>query len=414
MALPELITVEDFFSPPERAAAKISPDGNRIAYLAPWRNRLNVWVVDVDGNDTPRCVTADETRSVYIYQWTHDSRWLLYLQDGGGDENWHVYRVDPDAPEATAVDLTPFPGARAHFELLRGRPGRAMVQTNNRTPELLDAYELDIATGDLTLLAENPGTVVGWISGPNGELFTNTLTADGDVEISQWDSATGTLRPIKVYEGRDYPIGIHPVAVSPDGSGLWLGSYQDSDRLRLARVDVDSGEETVIDSHPTHELGAQIMLPSPFIISEQTGDLIGARYYGERQLIHALDEGFAEVLDALTNLSDGDLAEMSCDDSGQRWVVGFSHDRDPAVTYFYDHATGASRLLFRPYPQLDPESLAPMTPVAVTARDGLELHGYLTLPLGVEPANLPMVLLVHGGPWARDCWGYQPLSLIHI
>ncbi|BBZ31907.1 S9 family peptidase [Mycolicibacterium confluentis] len=408
MPLPQLISVEDFFNPPQRAGAAISPDGTRIAYLAPWQNRLNIWVQGVDGTDEPRCVTADEDRSVYIFSWTQDSRWLLYMQDEGGNERWHVYRVDPDDPDAPAEDLTPFPGARASFELLKGRPGKAVVQHNARNAELMDAYELDIATGDLTLLAENPGTVISWISGPSGDLFTNTLTADGDIEVSQWDSATSSLRPIKVYEGRDYPLGIYPVAVAPDGTGLWLGSYEGSERLRLARLDVASGEEIEVDTHPTFDLGAQIMLPSPFILSEQTGELIGARYYGERQVIHALDDDFAEVLAALTNLSDGDLAGMSCDDSGQRWVVSFTQDRDPGLTYFYDHSTGESRLLFQPFPHLDPAALAPMTPVTITARDGLPLHSYLTLPVGVPPENLPLVLLVHGGPWARDYWGFQP------
>ncbi len=405
---PPLISVEEFFRPPVRAGATISPDGTRIAYLAPWKNRLNVWVQDVEGKQEPRCVTADETRSVYIYKWTHDSRWLLYLQDNGGDEHWHVYRVDPDAPEVSAVDLTPFPRVRASFELLKARPGKAIVQHNARNPELVDAFELDIATGELTPLAENPGSVVSWIPGPGGDLFTNTLTAEGDVEISQWDPATKTLRTIRVYEGRDYPLGIHPIAVSPDGQGLWMGSYEGSDRLRLVRVDVATGEETEVDSHPTLDLAGQIMLPSPLILSEQTGELIGARYYGERQVIHAFDDDFAAVLNKLTDLSGGDLAGLSCDDSGQRWVVSFTHDREPGVTYFYDRATDESRLLFRPYPNLDPDALAPMTPVTITARDGLDVHGYLTLPVGREPENLPLVLLVHGGPWARDVWSYQP------
>ncbi|QRY45878.1 S9 family peptidase [Mycolicibacterium boenickei] len=408
MALPELISVEDFFSPPERAAAKISPDGTRIAYLAPRKNRLNVWVQDLDGDAPPRCVTADETRSVYIYEWTDDPRWLLYMQDNGGDENFHVYRIDLDNPGTAAVDLTPFPGARASFDLAKGRPGKAIVQTNNRDPQLVDAYELDIATGELTLLAENPGNVITWLCAPNGDLFTNTLTADGDVEISQWDSATASLRTIKVYDGTDYPLGIFPVVISPDGTGIWLGSNEGSDRTRLVRLDVATGVETEVDSHPTFDLGNQMVLPSPFILSERTGELIGSRFYGERQVIHAIDPNFAAVLENLTRLSEGDLAGISSDDSGQRWVVNFTHDRDPGVTYFYDHTTGESRLLFRPYPNLNSDSLAPMDPVTIPSRDGLELHSYLTLPVGIQPTDLPMVLLVHGGPWSRDCWGFQP------
>ncbi|MHA3019568.1 S9 family peptidase [Mycobacterium sp. BMJ-28] len=407
MASP-IITVEEFFSPPERTAATISPDGTRIAYLAPWKNRLNVWVQDLDSEESTRCVTADDTRSVYIYRWTHDSRWLLYMQDNGGDEHWHVYRVDPQNPDAPAVDLTPFPGARADFELLKARPGKAVVQLNTRNPELFDAYELDIATGELALLAENPGNVVGWLSSQAGDLFTSTLTADGDVELSQWEPASKSLRTIRIYDGTDYPLGIHPIAVTPDGTGLWLGSNEGTDRTRLVRVDVATGAETEVDSHPTLDLAAQMVLPSPLILSSRTGELIGARYYGERQVIHALDPEFAEVLEKLSELSDGDLAALSYDAEGRRWVVNFTHDRDPWATYLYDHATGESRLLFRPYPHLDPDALAPMTPVTITSRDGLDLHGYLTLPVGVEPAGLPMVLLVHGGPWARDCWGFQP------
>jgi dipeptidyl aminopeptidase/acylaminoacyl peptidase len=365
-------------------------------------------VQDVDDDATARCVTADETRSVYIYRWTDNPRWMLYMQDSGGDENWHVYRIDLENPDTPAVDLTPFPGTRASFELPKRLPGKAIVQINKRNPELFDVYELDIATGELTLRAENPGNVVNWLSGPNGDLFTNTLTADGDVEISHWDPATSTLRPVKVYDGSDYPVGIFPVTITPDGKGIWLPSYENSDRSRLVLVDVAGGTETEVDSHPTFDLGNQMVLPSPFILSQRTGDLIGARYYGERQLIHPLDPNFAAVLENLVKLSDGDLAVVSSDDRGQRWVVSFTHDRDPWATYLYDHATGESRLLFRPYARLDPEKLAPMTPVTITSRDGLDLHAYLTLPVGIEPVDLPLVLLVHGGPWARDCWGFQP------
>lgn len=127
-------------------------------------------------------------------------------------------------------------------------------------------------------------------------------------------------------------------------------------------------------------------------------------------MIHALDPDFAAVLENLEKLSDSDLSTLSSDHSGRRWVAGFTHDRDPGVTYYYDHTTGQSRLLFRPYPHLDPDMLAPMTPVTIPSRDGLDLPSYLTLPVGVEPAGLPMVLLVHGGPWSRDSWGFDPVA----
>jgi dipeptidyl aminopeptidase/acylaminoacyl peptidase len=408
MSRPDSITVEDLFDSPVRAGATISPDGARLAYLAPWKDRLNIWVQGVDSDAEPRCVTADDNRSVYIYQWTDDSRWLLYLQDGDGDENWHIYRVDPDAPDAAAVDLTPFPGAKAFFELAPDRPGKAIVQLNRRRPDQMDVYELDIAAGKLSLLAENPGQVVSWLSGRAGEMFAMSLAGDGDVELSSWDATTRTLRPIATYDGSDYPLGIHPIVVTPDGTGLWLGSNRGTDRTRLVRLDVATGDETDVDSHPTLDLGGQLGLPSPLLLSARTGELLGVRYHGERQVIQAVDPDFAAVLEHLTTLSDGDLAGLSSDDSQQRWVASFTHDREPGFTYYYDHSTGESRLLFRPYPHLDSEALAPMQPVTIAARDGLELHSYLTLPVGIEPAGLPLVLLVHGGPWARDSWGFQP------
>ncbi len=416
MALHEHIPVEDFFRPPTRTEASISPDGTRIAYLAPWRNRLNVWVAGVDiqgiADSDARCVTADESRSVLSYQWTDDPRWLLYSQDNGGDELFHIYRVDLDDPSAAALDLTPFAGVRTYFELMADRPGKAMVGMNKRTAELADAYELDIATGELTLLAENPGTVSGFFPGRNGELFACSLTADGDVEVSTWETQDRTLRSIAVFDGADYTLGIFPMAVTPDGKGLWLGSNRQPDRTLLVRLDVATGEETAVDSHPTLSIdprgGVSATLPSPLILSQRTGDLLAVRYLGERQVIQALDPQFAVVLENLEKLSDGDLATISSDDAGRRWVVSFTHDREPGLTYFYDHNTGESRELFRPYPYLATEKLAATAAVTIRSRDGLDLHSYLTLPPAHKPSGLPLVVLVHGGPWARDAWGFQP------
>ncbi|WP_413099991.1 alpha/beta fold hydrolase [Streptomyces sp. Inha503] len=407
------LTVEEFFGSPVRASAMISPDGTRIAYLAPWRERLNVWVESVDSDEEARCVTADDNRSVLRYHWTDVPRWLLYEQDGGGDENYHIYRVDLDDPDAKAVDLTPFPGARAvGFETSVARPGKATLHLNHRNPLEFDLYELDIATGELTVLAQNPGHIGGLLHTPDGKLYAHGLTADGDIELSQWDPGAGTMRPVITFDGSDYPLDIQPFQLTPDGTGAWIGSSRDSDRTRVVRLDLATGAETEVDSHPLFDLDPRSAvfptLPSPLICDRRTGELMGVRYLGERQVIRPLDPDFAAVLENLEKLSHGDLLALSSDVSGQRWVVSFNHDRDPGVTYLYDHTTRQSRMLFRPYPHLDPEVLAPMTPVTIPARDGLELPSYLTLPVGARPARLPLILLVHGGPWHRDSWGFDP------
>ncbi|MEV0778067.1 S9 family peptidase [Streptomyces sp. NPDC050428] len=414
MALPRTVTVEELFAPPVRASASLSPDGTRIAYLAPWENRMNLWIEGVDAPGDARRVTAED-RGLLSYYWTDDPRWLLYTRDQGGDENCHLYRVDLDAPDVAAINLTPFPGARiADLALPAARPGKAVFSANTRTPAEFDLFELDIATGDLRTLATSPGgATTGLLHGGNGDPFVTEMTEEGDLRLSRWNEATKTLSQVALFDGADYPVGVYPMEATADGTGVLVGSYRGTDQLRLVRLDPATGEETEVDSHPVHDLdtraGAFPRLPSPLIRSRRTGELIGVRYLGERQVIHALDRHFAEVLKNLEKLSDGDLGDISSDGSERRWVVTFVHDRDPGVTYLYDHATGESRLLFRPRGHLDPGQSAPMTPVTIPSRDGLVLPSYLTLPVGIEPRRLPLVLLVHGGPWTRDSWGYSPV-----
>lgn len=360
-------------------------------------------------------MTADETRTVRRYEWTDDPRFLLYLQDDGGDENWDVFRVDLDDAAAPAVDLTPFPGAQvAALEMPAMRPGKAIVTLNARDVAEFDLHELDIATGELTTLVENPGPVVAWLYAGEGALFARTMTAEGDIELSRYDTGSAELHPVARFDGDDHVVDVFPFELTPDGTGAWIGSSRGTDRTRVVRLDLATGEETEVDGHPRFDLDtrAQVFptLPAPLIRHRRTGELLGARYLGERQVIHALDPHFAEVLRNLEALSDGDLAAVSSDRDGRRWVVSFTHDRDSGVTWLYDHATGERRLLFRPNPHLDPEAMAPMRPVTITARDGLALPSYLTLPVGIEPSGLPMVLMVHGGPWTRDSWGSRACS----
>ena len=197
---------------------------------------------------------------------------------------------------------------------------------------------------------------------------------------------------------------------TPDGDAL-LGDYQDSDDLRLVRLDRDTGERTVVaavDGHSLDTLSAAAdTLPPTVFAGRRTGEVIAARFTGDRPRIVPVDPHFAEVAAALEKLSDGVLDRVSSDLAGRRWIATFLHDREPGRTWLYDHATGDARLLHRGPAGLRPDDLAPMTAVRFPARDGLPLHGFLTLPVGVAPENLPLVLLVHGGPWMHDTWGHN-------
>ncbi|MDT0330585.1 S9 family peptidase [Nocardiopsis lambiniae] len=419
-ALWKLIAVEEFFSSPARSRAVLSPDGTKVAYLAPWRDRLNVFVRDLDSDwsasedaegSGARRVTANDQRDIEAAFWTVDGRYLLYQQDKNGDENMHLYRVDMTRPEESEVDLTPYEGVR-----LMGtsqpldRPGTIYVQLNKRRPDLIDLFELDLDTGELTTVAENPGDVFGWVA-TGSRVVAHTIEENGDHVYSRWNQ--GEPRPIARFLGTDAPFGVTPIVPTPDGTGLWIGSAAGSDLVRLVHLDLDTGEQTDVDSHPLFDLDtprpeADTRFPSSVIVHSTTGELLGARYLGARQEIHPLNAHFAEVLPHLTELSDGDLAFVSNDATGQKWVVDFTHDRDHRVTWFYDHGAGRARRLFRPFPHLDPAQLAPVTPITLTARDGLSLPVHLTLPVGGEQHDLPTVVLVHGGPWYRDSWTYDP------
>lgn len=417
---PRRVEVEELFSDPAFANPTISPDGTRMAYLAPAHGRLNVWVRGIDeDHDQALCVTHNDRRGVTIYHWSDDSRWLLYLQDTDGNEDWHLYRVDLKDPDAPAVDLTPLPpGSRVFaIESFPARAGSVLV-TMNKRPMALDLFRIDVATGETTPHHEQTEPTQSVLLDHEGEpAFSSRLTEDGTIEFSAIEPVSGEHRLLRRVGGAEYPLGVHPQLVTPDGTGLVIGAYLDSDDLRLVRIDRKTGATTVIAAQEGRSLDtmggmAPGVLPPTVFTRRGTGEVLAARFVGPRPGIEVLDERFAEVYARLSALSDGVVGTLSSDDSGQRWIVTFIHDRDPAVAWFYDHATGHSRRLFRPFPHLDPADLAPMEPIEFAARDGLPVHGFLTLPVGLAPKRLPLVLNVHGGPWAHDTWGYSPQAQI--
>ncbi len=412
----DLVDLEEFFADPEFAVPTISPDGTRIAYLASAHGRRNVWVRGIDQDHSEAvCVTHDTRRGITTYHWTDDPRWLLYEQDTDGNEDWHLHRVDLDAPDQPAVDLTPMgPGSRVFaVEPLPSMPGTVLVWMNPRGGAI-DVFRVDVASGEVVLHHEEPDPLAATLLDRRGEpAFQVATEEDGTIVVSGIDRTSGAARPLRRMGGAEYPLSVNPQQVTPDGDGLLVGSFSGGDDLRLVRIDRETGEETVVADVPGRSLDnfgilAPGVLPPAVYTHRGTGEAIAARFVADRPHVEVLDPGFAPVYAELATLSDGVLGTLSSDVSGRRWIVTFTHDREPGVCWFYNHATGEKRRLFQPFPDLDPADLAPMVPVRFPARDGLELPGYLTLPVGVAPRNLPMVLLVHGGPWSQDFWGYNP------
>ncbi len=395
---PPLIPLRHLFDNPERALARPSPDGRRLSWVAPRDGVLNVWVRDIAGGEAVP-VTRDRDRGVRAYLWSRDSTRILYLQDTGGDENTHLHAVDATGA-GTSRDLTPYPGVRAGLIAApRATPRHVLVSMNLRDRTLFDAYRLTLATGRLELIGRNPGNIVGWVADRAGRLrAARAQTPAGDHQVLVRDDEGAELRVVAEYANED---GGHPFGFTPDGARLWVGSARGSDLLRLVELDPSDGAEREIDADDEVDLSGPV-------VSDRTGELLGAVYLRDRVVMHAFDERLARDWEAVRALHPGDPRIAGQDADETMWVVSFDDDRDPGATFLYRRDTGTSELLFRSRPWLDPQTLAPMRPVVIRSRDGLPLRSYLTLPLDVEPRGLPAVLVVHGGPWARDAWGYDP------
>ena len=398
MTAAPLLPLEQFFDNPERAAARLSPDGQTISFLAPRDGILNVWVRPRAGGPE-RPITDDRNRGVGSYFWSRDGRYILFVQDSGGDENFHVYAVDPRFPDRVR-DLTPVAGIRAGIVAAPlATPRQILVSMNVRDPSVFDVYALNLASGRRALVAENPGNVVGWHADRAGRVrAARAQTPAGDFAILVRDDANGPFRQVAEYANEDngYIAGF-----TPDGRALWVASARDADLMRLVELDIATGQERVIDADDEADLAGPV-------VSDKTGELLAAAYLRDRLVIHSFDDRFRDDWEAVGRLHHGDAGISGQDAEEAAWIVSFDDDRDPGATFLFDRTRRSSQFLYRSRPWLDPETLAPMTPVAIPSRDGLVLRSYLTLPLGAAGTNLPMVLFVHGGPWARDAWGYDP------
>ena len=396
--MPDLIPLRQFFDNPERALARLAPDGRRLAWLAPRDGLLNVWVRSV-GADDGRPVTADRDRGVRSYMWSRDGRFILYLNDVGGDENYHLLAAASDGPGGEAHDLTPFEGVKVGLvDVPRDDPRHVLVSTNRRERSLFDVERLDLEDGGIEPVAENPGNIISWVADRDGALraaLAQTPTGDWEVLVREDES-----RPFRVLAEYANEDSGHPYAFSADGRELYVASARGADLIGLVALDTATGEERLIDRDEEADLVAPIL-------SDRTGALLGALYRRDRVVVKAFDERFGRDWARLGAIHPGDPGITSTDDDEERWIVSFNDDREPGATYLFDRGSGDAEFLFRPRPWLDPDALAPMRPVAIRSRDGLTLRSYLTLPLGSSGRGLPMVLVVHGGPWARDAWGYD-------
>lgn len=397
--LPPLIPRNVMFGNPEKADPQISPPGDRLAYLAPVEGVLNVWVGTLGGNDF-RPVTRDRDRGVRVYAWTFDGDHILYLQDRGGDENWRLYKVKVETGETD--DLTPFESVQVQVvERDRRHPHELVLAINRDDARFHDAYHLDLRTNALTLLAKNPGDVVGWLADADLQVRAALATLpDGGAELRVRDTTDADWRSVVRWDSED-ALGSSPLSFTREGRALYLLDSRDANAARLTRLDLTTSETEEMASDAQYDV-------SDVVIDPESRAVQMVAFTRARREWRVLDPAVAPDLDAMQRLGRGDvdLHSRSLDD--RRWIVELVSDDGPVSYWSLDRTSRSSEFLFHTRPDLAQYTLARMEPIEFVTRDGLTMHGYLTVPSGVAPERLPLVVNVHGGPWARDVWGYNP------
>jgi dipeptidyl aminopeptidase/acylaminoacyl peptidase len=398
-----LIPRRILFGNPERVSPRISPDGASLAWIAPREGVLNVWVAPLGDDgvdwDSAQVVTEDTERGIRVFEWAHDGRHLLYLQDTGGDENWRLYDVDLTTMQRR--DLTPFEGVQAQILATdKKHPSDVLVGLNRDNPALHDVYRLNLVTGDLVKEVENPG-FARWVA--DTELAVRggvVLEPDGSLVIKIRDGAGGDWRQLLSLPAED-ALTSGPIAISADGASMLARSSAGAETGRLVRLDLASGAAEVLAADPEADVAGVRLHPDtrePQIVA----------WVKERMEYRVLDPSVAADVAAVRALHPGDPNIVAHDHSDMLWLVAFTNDAGPVPFFLYDRQRREGRFLFDHQPELGRYELAPMEPFSYTARDGLTIHGYATFPPGAGRTGLPTVLNVHGGPWGRDTWGLDP------
>ncbi|HVB46650.1 MAG TPA: S9 family peptidase [Streptosporangiaceae bacterium] len=400
----ELIPRQVLFGNPERVSPQLSPDGSRLAWIAPHSDVLNVWLAPVSGTtgvdwDQAEVVTADTDRGIRIFAWAHDNRHLLYLQDTGGDENWRLY--DVDLTTMARRDLTPFDEVQTQLVAMeRDFPTEILIGLNKDNPQLHDVYHLDLVTGELAKRVTNPG-FVGWLA--DSQLVVRagfSPLPDGGFSLQVRDGADDDWRQLLAVPGED-ALSTEPVAFSADGKSLLLVSSVAAETARLVRIDLATGAQEVLAADQAADV-------SGVRVDPRTREPQIVTVLKDRSEYLVLGPGLAGDLAAIRALHPGDPMFESADDSDTTWLVGFTNDAGPVPYFAYDRASKQGRFLFEHRPALNKYTLASMVPFSFPARDGLVVHGYATFPPEVPRTGLPTVVNVHGGPWVRDVWGFGP------
>jgi len=395
-----LIPRKELFGNPSKTQLKVAPNGQKLAFLAPDDNDvLNVWVASIGEPEEAEQVTKDPKRGIRRYLWHYDSNHILYLQDVDGNENWHLFQTDMLTGETQ--DLTPFDGIHAGVLAYQpDRPSEMLVQINLRDPRYFDVYRLNLDDGSLVMDTENPGDVESWVADNALQVRgANVNLEDGGVEIRYRDTPDSDWRRAIAWG----PEEVHGGAVgfTPDNKSLLVESSIDANTSRLLVVDPDTGSYTVLVADPKYDLGGILQHPL-------SHEILAVSVQREQLEWIPVDSKISNDLELVKKAVGPHFAVLSASLDDRYWTVARIEDQNPPSYYLVDRKQGKARNLFNALPELEDYTLAQSKPISFETRDGQLLHGYLTMPLGKEDTQRPAVIRVHGGPWARDVWGFSP------
>ncbi len=395
---PELIPRKVLFGNPVKTGPKISPDGKRIAYLAPVDDVLNVWVGNI-GSDDFKAVTKDRDRGVQVFFWADDNKHIMYLQDLAGNEDWRLFALNLEKEEIR--ELTPY--AKVQVRIIdrdKHFPNELLISMNKEDAQVHDVYNLNLETGELKMIAKNPGNVAGWVTDSNFKVRgALAATPDGGFDLLIRDTEEADWQKLISWDSDD-SLSSGPVGFSKDGRFLFLEDSREVNASRLIKLEIETGKQSVIAEDAYFDVGGVMVHPDTYEIQ-------AVSFTKERNEWVVLDESIKEDFEKIKAVDQGDFFIISRDNDNKKWLIGFTRDNGAVPYYAYDRETRSATFLFDNKPELNKYKLASMEPVSFQSRDGLKVHGYITFPSGAERKNLPMVLNVHGGPWSRDTWGYD-------
>jgi len=393
--LPPLIPRETLFGNPVKTEAQISPNGKMLAYLAPdEKGVMNVWVRTL-GQEDNKVVTADKKRGIRGYEWQQDSEHILYMQDFDGDENWHVYQTNLKSKNTR--DLTPFQGVAAQgFSTDPNFADQILVPLNIRDRRLHDMYRINLKNGAVEMDTENPGDVAGFTQDNQFRVrVAQVFLPDGGTEIRVRDNEKSPWRTFLKW-GPDESFG-GVAGFTPDNRGIYLISSVDANAARLLEVELATGKQAVVAEDKQYDVNGILTHPTKHTLE-------AVEFVRDKSEWTLIDKSLQADFDAIRKVHAGQVYIVSRDLADKIWIVSYVVDDGPVPFYAYDRTSKKASFLFSDRPALEKYKLAKMQPISFQARDGMMIYGYVTLPVGLEPKNLPMVLSVHGGPWGRDMW----------